>query len=479
MSRPLLALAVTAGLAAAAFGGWMVLRPESSPAADRLDRESEETTTAPDDESPVVTTAEGELRLEAPDPPARWEVPDWAPGAAVPDDHPGSVAMAYQYAAPVFRRPAEGAAVVGIVRRGTAIPVEGRAHGPGCRRSWYRVANGFVCSSEGFAVGPSPNPRPQHPPDLTSAMPYGYAMVQERGAPRLYRPPLMQELADLEAGEGGQPEVVALRMFGDYFVARARVEEGPGGEWQRTVRGHYVNREALEDLPMPRMVGERLGGEVTLPMAFVFGEDRPLYRVTGDTIEEVGVAEKYARFTVERELRVDGRELVVGADGLAVQRDQVRVAAHQAPDERIPRSTYVHVDLDQQVLVAYEGGEPVYATLVSSGKEGYDTPGGVFRVDKKFMSVTMSGEDPHDGPYEVEEVPWTMYYWESYALHGAYWHDDFGKVRSHGCTNLSPSDARWLFEWTEPELPAGWHGYNTRAGTWVWFSRDSVDEGDA
>ncbi len=164
------------------------------------------------------------------------------------------------------------------------------------------------------------------------------------------------------------------------------------------------------------------------------------------------------------------------ADGLAVEREHVRVARRAPEDERVESDTFIHVDLDEQVLVAYENGDPVYATLVSSGKEGYDTPRGVFRIAKKFLSVTMSGEDPHDGPYEVEEVPWTMYYWESYALHGAYWHDDFGKVRSHGCTNLSPSDARWLFGWTSPELPAGWHGFNEH-GTYVQFTRES--EGDA
>jgi hypothetical protein len=69
----------------------------------------------------------------------------------------------------------------------------------------------------------------------------------------------------------------------------------------------------------------------------------------------------------------------------------------------------------------------------------------------------MRGEDPVDGPYEVEEVPWTMYYSGGYALHGAYWHDQFGRVRSHGCTNLAPADARWLLRWTDPPLPAGWH----------------------
>ena len=84
----------------------------------------------------------------------------------------------------------------------------------------------------------------------------------------------------------------------------------------------------------------------------------------------------------------------------------------------------------------------------------------------------MRGEDPVDGPYEVSEVPWTMYYSGSYALHGAYWHDDFGKTRSHGCTNLAPADARWLFQYTDGRVPSSWHALRQLEGTPVYITRD-------
>jgi hypothetical protein len=67
----------------------------------------------------------------------------------------------------------------------------------------------------------------------------------------------------------------------------------------------------------------------------------------------------------------------------------------------------------------------------------------------------MSGDDPVDGPYDIGEVPWVMYYKDSFAVHGAYWHDVFGVTRSHGCTNLAPADARWLLLWT---VRQGGHG---------------------
>jgi lipoprotein-anchoring transpeptidase ErfK/SrfK len=62
-----------------------------------------------------------------------------------------------------------------------------------------------------------------------------------------------------------------------------------------------------------------------------------------------------------------------------------------------------------------------------------------------------------------------MYFNEGYALHAAYWHDSFGKPRSHGCINLSPEDARWVFEWSEPQVPEAWHGaLSLRDGTLVY-----------
>ncbi|TAK19003.1 MAG: L,D-transpeptidase, partial [Myxococcaceae bacterium] len=53
---------------------------------------------------------------------------------------------------------------------------------------------------------------------------------------------------------------------------------------------------------------------------------------------------------------------------------------------------------------------------------------------------------------------WVMYFEGSFALHGAFWHNGFGAMRSHGCVNMSPPDARWFYHWTEPHVPSGWSG---------------------
>jgi hypothetical protein len=118
---------------------------------------------------------------------------------------------------------------------------------------------------------------------------------------------------------------------------------------------------------------------------------------------------------------------------------------------------WIDVDLDTQTLVAYEGSYPVYATLVTTGAKDTPTETGMWRVWKKVAETDMSGLSGED-PYAVATVPWTQFFSpeKGLALHAAYWHDKFGTPRSHGCINLSPRDARWIYFWSDPIVPPGW-----------------------
>ncbi len=132
------------------------------------------------------------------------------------------------------------------------------------------------------------------------------------------------------------------------------------------------------------------------------------------------------------------------------------------------------MDISDQTLVAYEGDTPVFLTLISSGKEKeseeFKTPRGIFDIQSKHVSGTMDNLALDDTSYSIEDVPWTMYFSSNYALHGAFWHSMFGHQRSHGCVNMTPQDAKWVFDWSEPRLPLGWHGVvatGQRPGTFV------------
>ena len=127
------------------------------------------------------------------------------------------------------------------------------------------------------------------------------------------------------------------------------------------------------------------------------------------------------------------------------------------PPLLVPGERWIDVDIDDQILVAYEGDLAVYATLVSSGGTATPTETGVYRVWLKESEADMKGLNGED-PYSVATVPWTEFFSpeKGLALHTAYWHDQFGTRRSHGCVNLAPRDARWLYFWSDPQVPAGW-----------------------
>jgi lipoprotein-anchoring transpeptidase ErfK/SrfK len=104
------------------------------------------------------------------------------------------------------------------------------------------------------------------------------------------------------------------------------------------------------------------------------------------------------------------------------------------------------VNLAEQTLAVYDDRQLVFAAMVATGVEPFWTRPGLFQIAAKKATETMRNNDPSDF-YYLEDVPWTMYFDESRALHGAYWRTRFGYPQSHGCVNLSVGDAHWLFDW--------------------------------
>jgi len=121
------------------------------------------------------------------------------------------------------------------------------------------------------------------------------------------------------------------------------------------------------------------------------------------------------------------------------------VPAPSANDEK-----WIDVDLTHQRLTAYHGNTPVFQTSVSTGLRNTPTVVGEFRIYWKLTATDMAGPG-----YYLPGVPYTMYFYAGYALHGTYWHSNFGQPMSHGCVNLRTEDAKWLFNWADPSLPAG------------------------
>lgn len=105
----------------------------------------------------------------------------------------------------------------------------------------------------------------------------------------------------------------------------------------------------------------------------------------------------------------------------------------------------ITVDLGSQRLYAWEGGQLQNTFVVSTGMRYTPTLKGSFKIQRKVDLQDMRGSFPPYEPYYIKNVPNVMYYSGAYAIHGAHWHNKFGSRVTHGCVNLRPADAAWLY----------------------------------
>jgi hypothetical protein len=241
-----------------------------------------------------------------------------------------------------------------------------------------------------------------------------------------------------------------------------------------------------------------------LPFAWVRSSEAHLYRFDGDKPEKTD--QTFARRTIHK---LSGKARKVGdvtyretTDGRWLKGTEAGAALvpTEWPKAANDGEKWIDISIENQVLVAWQGKTPLYATLVSTGQDGMGDPlttkstiRGTFRIRDKHVTTTMDSNghsaegggpvvaaQPADsergadygktvrrgqGTFELRDVPWVQYFAAGFALHTAYWHDVFGIARSHGCVNLSPIDGHWLFGWTDPPVPTGWHGVESGPDT--------------
>jgi lipoprotein-anchoring transpeptidase ErfK/SrfK len=245
--------------------------------------------------------------------------------------------------------------------------------------------------------------------------------------------------------------------------------------------------------------GVEIGGDLTLPLAFVRAKCEKnkstcphAYRPIGDALgKDAPLANRALVRLTGKVKRVQDTLFRETQDGTWVRASDVGVAMtpEEWPQAAKAGEKWIDVSIENQTLVLWEGKKPLYATLVSTGQDGLDdpkttksTPRGTFRIQSKHVTATMDSNEKAShtaeegktvrrgqGLFELRDVPWIAYFEAGYALHGAYWHDVFGQARSHGCVNLSPIDAKRVFGWVDPQVPESWHGVvaEPNAGTTV------------
>lgn len=346
--------------------------------------------------------------------------------------------------------PDEGAQPLGTLAQDMRVTWKRAVAGGECP-VWVEVEpRGWICSrylEENFR-----EPRVRELPrvDEGELTPGVYARVVGRGA-RLY-----PSASHAARRRGGSPVrgVVTVQLDREVKLGRRQF-------WKTTSRQYVeakflrryepsdfsgIGQRSLEDLGLPLAWAQARGKRAGLPVtvrAAPGDEAEPLTFLPARTLVRV----------VDRS--ADGQWLSI-APGEWINASELHLAELTPPPiGSSPTERWIDVNLDQQVLVAYEGERPVFATLVSSGSRGHETPEGLFRIWIKFAQANMTSS-MGEPDYQVNQVPWTMYFHNDFALHTAYWHDRFGEPASHGCLNLAPQDARTLYGWTAPEVPLGW-----------------------
>jgi lipoprotein-anchoring transpeptidase ErfK/SrfK len=356
----------------------------------------------------------------------------------------------------------------GSVSLGARLPLYAARRGPGCEGRWLLVGPyAWICSdaTEFSADEPLAAGAP-HPDGFLSALPpavpgdglpYHYYFVGKDGA---------SGFRDLSHSDEESPE---QEFQAGFTVAVVDEQTVQGERWGRTRRGEWIALRELAAVPPVSFQGERIRGSESVDFSWVGSSKASVF---SDPSGVKVIGQRFHREVVPWREKKDsprGAMVRLSAEGEGEawmrERDLVRQRLAPPPDEvggTGARERWIDVELSTQTLVAYEGTRPVYATLVSSGRgpPGSDTatPPGVHRIWVKLLSTNMGNlqNEDADEHYLIEEVPYVQFFDRAVALHGAFWHRDFGHVHSHGCVNLAPVDAEWLFRFTSPHLPSGW-----------------------
>ena len=385
-------------------------------------------------------------------------------------------------------RPDVNADWLGFLWFGASVELRGEpepVRGPGCATFYAIEPMGFVCVDEKQATLSADDPVfkavSAYAPRLTQAAPHRYA--ESLGVE------LHTELKGVASDWPSLPKLPAFfhetrrRLLPLSTIAYVDERQHDGQPWLLSADLLWLEKERASPYPEITFHGVELGREWQLPLA--------LFRKAGARKFRRGGPNKFERteasFALHDVVALTDRveiqrgeryfQTVVADDWLREQDAVIPVprsvtpwgarVGHEDHTGRGPknaRQTWIEASVLGGWLLAFEGTKPVFATLISAGRGGIPqegkntleisaTPLGTWPISGKLATVTL--EAP--GEYVHSDVPWTQNFQKPYAIHSAYWHDNWGNLASGGCINVSPIDGKWLFDFSEPKLPVGWH----------------------
>jgi hypothetical protein len=419
---------------------------------------------------------------------------------APPEFPAGTVSLRLVRSGPVRLTPGEDAKQIGTIAQDTRVAWTRTQKAAGCKKAWVEIApRGWVCGDRVQPTDQPPTGVELPRIDADGLVPGTYGKVVEDGAityrmqtaddlrrkddedkkrgkkkkgraepvstPAETDPPLER----LPLDPGGRRMIAGDALLGSVNVRKyAEAQVGDKTYWKIDPRKNvWLAARSIHQHAPSTWHGTRLGDDtgLTLPIGFVWPRGGGLQKWTHYKSVGGGVARQLpARAAVailETFADPAGKPIAYRiGDAEWIDAPDVKVVTATPPPPLIEAGErWFDVDVDAETLVAYEGETPIYATLVSSGAKLTPTETGLYRIWKKVAETDMRGlSGGGEDPYSVATVPWTEFFSpeKGLALHTAYWHDGFGRPKSHGCVNLAPIDARWLYFWSDPWVPPGW-----------------------
>lgn len=368
---------------------------------------------------------------------------------------------------------------VGLFRAGQTLRlVSGESVGAaGCEGGWYAVKpRGFVCATAKTSFSE------RHPRALAAravlpddaSYPFQYGTV---GAltPRYLRFPAPHASDDpllAHLGRSAGPAKDTQGAYPGMKIAWAREIEVDGERWLVTPELRLIQKKHVTRAASVLRRSTTLDATAVFPFAMSL-RDTPEIDEAGSELGSfsqtslVPLARGRHRGGIDLAWRHERRVARTPRDTWITSADISVFASRARPPGVSETEKWIHVRVNEGALVAYVGDRPVFAAVISPGMHGanpkgrYRTPTGRYRISSKHLTSDMGGP-LGGGSWRTRSVPWVAYYDGSFALHGAWWHDGFGRPRSHGCINLTPGDARHLFKWLDPQLPRGWYAVRAR-----------------
>ena len=361
----------------------------------------------------------------------------------------------------VLAEPRWGAALRGRIDMGHAFAIYETVEGKGCSgEGWARVdQQGFVCLRD---AAPSKR-RGKQLPALAAGrvVPLIYGKPRADRAGKLLAP--VPRYRSVEALLRGDAPVDHLEAHHQYaFIESRRVTGGVVlvDRSRRAVRAEAIQLERPSEFRGRDLTARAVAADAVA----AWSAEAPTLVRAAPGLEAALVG----RIDYHRELalaptpvRQDGVDwYALQGDGLPTgyvsDEDVRRWIPHEPLAGVAADEVWLDIELEEQTLSVYRGEEPIFVTLISSGAGKNPTPRGIFRIWHKQAMGDMSSRPGDADSYTVEDVPWVQYFHRRFALHTAFWHNKFGRRRSHGCINLAPRDAVHLFGLTTPDMPGGW-----------------------